>query len=97
MDESQIIQTGKLLGADAMIVGSIVPRTAVWRNLYTNQVYNSTDGVSNAQIKIIDVETGASIGAVSFDNGKTFIVFKGLQSTAEIIGKEIVDSLKPTQ
>lgn len=39
LDESQIIKTGKLLGADAMIVGYIVPKTAVWRNWSTNQVY----------------------------------------------------------
>jgi hypothetical protein len=92
--EDQMIQIGKLLGADAIITGSVVPRSVKvnWRNQHYMK-----EGIGNAQIRIVDVETGSLIGDVSFDNGSNYISFQTLQTTTETIGKEIIRSIKPTK
>lgn len=95
LNNDQIIRVGKSLGVDAAIIGSLETRTEYLTDpcmgFRVARVFNS---VSSARIHIIDVRTGTAIGDVSFENGKTLIVFKGLHGTARTIGRNIISLIR---
>ncbi len=87
LNNSKAIQTGKLLGVDAIMLGTAVFKRVHW---YYQGQYVTKDGIGNATIRLIDTETGALIGGIKFKNGEGVLTFKEMDGVAQQITNEML-------
>ena len=90
VQESQIIETGKMLGVDAIMLGSVIYKKV---EFYYQGQYIMKDGIGNANIRMVDTKTGALIGGIKFKNGQGVLTFKSMDAIAKQISDEILKTL----
>ena len=94
LDNTKVIQTGKLLGVDAIMLGTAVFKRVSW---YYQGQFIIKDGIGNATIRLIDTKTGALIGGIKFKNGQGVLTFKEMEDVAQQISNEILKALGKLQ
>ena len=90
IEESKIIETGKILGVDAIMLGTAIYKRVHW---YYQGQYITKDGIGNASIRLVNTETGALIGGIKFKNGQGVLTFKEMDAIALQISTEILNAL----
>lgn len=97
MNEEEMAKAGRLLGADAIMLGAV---TKV--NLKPDQSnvfeasFNPKEGIGNAFVRLVDVETGALIAMVKFKNSMSMLYFNESEDAiCNKLMKELLAAIKP--
>jgi len=97
MNETEMAKAGRLLGTDAIMLGAVTEvKVEPDRNNWLEEDENPVEGIGNAFIRLVDVETGALIAMVKFKNTGSVITFnKSEDDICNKLMKELLAAIKP--